>query len=400
MKRFARILCFALVISSAAKFSFIPAVATEISAAEMEEMIAYEETMPVTDSEDAVETVPAMEETTPEDTVIIEENVVPDNDVESSVTEQEMQLAEAETVLYSTNIPLYYQTDYPYTPYGNGTVKTSGCGITSLAMVATYMTGHEYLPDELAGYFGGRAENNVKRLEYASDKLQLPWERAENWHVALQALQDGKVVILLLNEESAFTDSQHFIVLTGLNSDGRVMVHDPNEDNYSKWELQHGFADGFLETDMTRGYSGAWIYDPAAMPEIPFIYSENGNGESRYAAQQLSWDDLNLLAKVVWVEARGESFDGQQAVAEVVLNRMLSENFPQTLHAVVYAENQFRSVPYLEDAEPTQIQYEAIKQAIKGPYVLPTDVVFFATYPENENVWGQIGGHIFCSEWQ
>ena len=85
-------------------------------------------------------------------------------------------------------------------------------------------------------------------------------------------------------------------------------------------------------------------------------------------------------------------------MAEVVLNRMASANFGNTLKGIIYGEGQFRSVPYLETAEPYQAQYEAIERAIYGPYVLPEDVVHFATYPTNENVWGQIGGHIFCYE--
>ena len=40
--------------------------------------------------------------------------------------------------------PLYSQLDYPNKRFGSGTVATSGCGITSLAMVATYLTGHAY----------------------------------------------------------------------------------------------------------------------------------------------------------------------------------------------------------------------------------------------------------------
>ena len=55
----------------------------------------------------------------------------------------------------SPEVPLYFQNDYPDQRYGNGTVATSGCGITSLAMVATAMTGYVYRPDELADYFGG-----------------------------------------------------------------------------------------------------------------------------------------------------------------------------------------------------------------------------------------------------
>ena len=72
-------------------------------------------------------------------------------------------------------VPLYFQTDYPDTLYGGGTVATDGCGITCLAMVATAMTGHAYLPNELAEFFGGREESNIARLEYGSDKLGLPY---------------------------------------------------------------------------------------------------------------------------------------------------------------------------------------------------------------------------------
>ena len=104
------------------------------------------------------------------------------------------------------------------------------------------------------------------------------------------------------------------------------------------------------------------------------------------------------MARVVWVEAQGECEEGQQAVAEVILNRLASEKFGTTVKSVVYAEGQFRSVPLLEDAEPFQAQYEAIERAIYGPYILPEDVVHFATFRTNDNVWGQIGGHIFCYE--
>lgn len=103
-----------------------------------------------------------------------------------------------------------------------------------------------------------------------------------------------------------------------------------------------------------------------------------------------------LLARVVWVESRGEPAEGQQAVAEVILNRLASEDFADNLRDVVYAENQFRSAAYLDEATPEQAQFDAIEHAIYGPYILPEDVVHFATYHATPNVWGQIGGHYFC----
>ena len=302
-----------------------------------------------------------------------------------------------EMIILKNDVPLYLQTDYPNHMYGSGTIATSGCGITCLAMVATYLTGHAYSPVELADYFGGRAENNIARLEYAAEALQLPFRKAENWHDTLRELEEGKVVIALMNETSIFTSSQHFIVLTGMTEEGKILVNDPYGPNYDYWLLKNGFENGFKQGDILCGYGGAWIFDKSAMPEEPFFYTEERTYvEPRYHGIELTWEEIQLLAKVVWVEAQGECPEGQQAVAEVVLNRMVSENYSDTLSSVIYAEGQFRSVPYLEDATPWQSQYEAIERALFGPYVLPMDVVHFATYAVNENVWGQIGGHIFC----
>lgn len=58
---------------------------------------------------------------------------------------------------------------------------------------------------------------------------------------------------------------------------------------------------------------------------------EETSPESRYTGITLSEDDVDLLARIIWLEARGECFEGQQAVAEVVLNRLMSDAFPDTL---------------------------------------------------------------------
>lgn len=118
--------------------------------------------------------------------------------------------------------------------------------------------------------------------------------------------------------------------------------------------------------------------------------------ESRYADIALSESDVELLARIIWLEARGECFDGQQAVAEVVFNRMLSGSFPDTLTEVIYQKGQFSTAANVDKATPGEMQYLAIHTALTGANVLPLEVVFFATSPENDNVWGTIGGHTFC----
>lgn len=298
------------------------------------------------------------------------------------------------------SIPLYYQTDYPDVLYGAGTIETSGCGITSIAMIASYLTGYAYMPDELAYYFGGRAENNIARLECAAETLGIPYEKPENWHYTYAALKQGKCAIVLVQSPSEFTEGQHFIVLTGLTEDGKILVNDPYEPNYSKWSLKEGFQTGFTEGQIMTGYQGAWVFDKTEIATDIKRYTEElpETAVSRYPDIDLTFAERQLLARVVWVEARGESARGQQAVAEVVFNRLMSDGFPDNLRDVIYGENQFRSVEFLDDAEPGQAQYQAIENAIYGPYVLPTDVTYFARYATNNNVWGTIGGHIFCYE--
>lgn len=335
----------------------------------------------------------------PESTEPVVETEPAENTEEETIPE-ETAAEEAEEPEGYEEVPLYFQTDYPDDMYGSGNIATSGCSVTCLAMVATYLTNHEYLPDELADYFGGRAENNIARMEYGADALQLPWKKTANWHETLKELKEGKIAIVLMNSKSIFTDSQHFIVLSGMTEDGKITVKDPYEPNYDHWQLKNAFVNGFSEGDICCGYSGGWVFDKEAMPEEPFIYEEEKvYVEPRYPGIELNWEQKTLLASMVWVEAQGECAEGQQAVAEVVLNRMKADNFPDTLKGVIYAEGQFRSVPLLDEAEPTQAQYEAVERALEGPYVLDEDVVFFATYPVNKNVWGEIGGHVFCRQW-
>ena len=227
---------------------------SRVSAEELEDVAA--ETAPV-------ETMPS--EMVPEET----EETEPVADREVTVIPSLEELPGAEAGYQS--VPRYFQTDYPNHMYGSGTIANNGCSVTCLAMVASYLTGHEYLPDELARYFGGVAENNIERLENGAETMRLPWEKMENFHRTLEALQDGKIIIALMESTSVFTDTQHFIVLTGYNDDGLIMVHDPYEPNYEKWDLERAFREGFTEGDICRGFSGAWAFDKEAMPEEPFL---------------------------------------------------------------------------------------------------------------------------------
>ena len=106
--------------------------------------------------------------------------------------------------------------------------------------------------------------------------------------------------------------------------------------------------------------------DTPEEPEEPPVEPEP---ENRYAELHFSDEDVYILACLVYHEARGESFEGQVAVVEVVLNRMLSDYFPDTVEEVVFQKYgdvwQFSPAPYLYSAEPDKEQYLAVHTAIE-----------------------------------
>ena len=114
---------------------------------------------------------------------------------------------------------------------------------------------------------------------------------------------------------------------------------------------------------------------------------------------QLTEEEIDLLAKILWVEARGESELGQEAVVEVIFNRMVSEEFPDTLYDVLSQKNptQFASWKLRDKAEPTEKEYTSIYAVLEGETeVVKEETVYFATKKLTRNLDVQIGGHYFC----
>lgn len=122
----------------------------------------------------------------------------------------------------------------------------------------------------------------------------------------------------------------------------------------------------------------------------------------RYAGITISETERDELAKLIYFEAGSQSVEGQQAVAEVVLNRVVSSQFPASVHDVIFQKGQFPPSQFLDRANPTLEQYDAIDNALYQTSILPLDVVFFSENAENSRIWGQIDGHVFCREyiWQ
>lgn len=113
----------------------------------------------------------------------------------------------------------------------------------------------------------------------------------------------------------------------------------------------------------------------------------------------LSEEEKELLAKIVWIEAAGEPVEGQQAVVEVVFNRMRSGQYPDTLYEVLAQEHpqQFCSFPYRDLAIPTEKEYRSIEQVLNGETDrLSESCIYFSTFPLTDEIECKIGGHYFC----
>lgn len=144
----------------------------------------------------------------------------------------------------------------------------------------------------------------------------------------------------------------------------------------------------------------------SSAPDLATVPPPTGENEApepvaRYAAVNMTEDERRELAAVLYLEAGNQCAEGQQAVAEVVLNRSISEGFPDTVHDVLHQGEgstvpQFSTIGNLDVADPAAAQYDAIDAALYGPSILPEDVVFFSRGGENDRVWGTIGDHVFC----
>ncbi len=113
--------------------------------------------------------------------------------------------------------------------------------------------------------------------------------------------------------------------------------------------------------------------------------------------------DVQLLARLVTGEARGESYTGQVAVAAVVLNRVKSSSFPNTISGVIYQPYAFTAVADGQiNLQPTQSCLKAAQAAMNGQdptggaiyYYNPATATSKWIYSRKTTV--TIGNHVFA----
>lgn len=154
-----------------------------------------------------------------------------------------------------TDVPLLTQNDYSYITYGGNNVATSGCGITSLCMVASYIMDKLYTPEDLAAIANADKSSNVGKMTTAADYVGLNWFCDTNTSQAdlENYLKEGKLVICLVKSSS------HFVVCKGISEDGQILVNDPY-----LYYRNSAAADGCTWSELQFSVGKTWIFDPTA----------------------------------------------------------------------------------------------------------------------------------------
>jgi N-acetylmuramoyl-L-alanine amidase len=114
--------------------------------------------------------------------------------------------------------------------------------------------------------------------------------------------------------------------------------------------------------------------------------------------------EMELLARLVYAEGRGEPYEGQVAIAAVVLNRVESPEFPNTVREVIYAPNAFSPVHDggLSSAKANESTRNAVRNAVAGHDPTNGSLYFFNPNTATSSwIWSRtqtvrIANHIFA----
>lgn len=148
-----------------------------------------------------------------------------------------------------------------------------------------------------------------------------------------------------------------------------------------------------FQTD--NGLQSDGVFGKTSFAVIPDLKAELSHNISR--------DDIILLARIIHGEARGEGFKGKVAVGSVILNRIKSSDFPDTIRDVILQKGQFSS---LMDGQanyyPGEEELQAARAALLGYdptlgsiYFYNPEVATNTAWISRRNFVKRIGGHVF-----
>ena len=178
-----------------------------------------------------------------------------------------------------------------------------------------------------------------------------------------------------------------------------------------RWGYYNGNVDGIYGSQTLaavksfqrkNGLTVDGIAGPKTLKAMGIMKSSNNSSASNSGSTSNS-SDTNLLARLIYGEARGEPYTGQVAVGAVVLNRVRSSKFPNTIAGVIYQSGAFDVVADGQiNMSPNSTAIKAAKDAINGWDPSYGSIYYFnPSTATNKWIWSRphtvtIGKHRFC----
>ncbi len=179
------------------------------------------------------------------------------------------------------------------------------------------------------------------------------------------------------------------------------------------WGYYTGNVDGIFGSQTEQavkyfqrknGLAADGIVGPATAKAVGIsLTGGSSGGSSSSSGTGSSSSDVYLLARCVYGEARGESYKGQVAVAAVVLNRVRSSSFPNTISGVIYQPGAFSVVSDGQiNLTPNDTALKAARDAMNG-WDPTGGCLYYYNPAKTSNKWilsrpimMRIGNHVFC----
>ena len=147
-------------------------------------------------------------------------------------------------------------------------------------------------------------------------------------------------------------------------------------------------------------------FDRETQPEIPQAPSNDFTASDENVAASYTEDELYWLARIVFAEARGESMEGKIAVANTILERVASDEFPDTIYEVIFDDKYCVQYEPVSNGTiyntPDEDCYEAAKRALEGEKAVEGCLYFFnpvkatsSWIADNRTYVTTIGNHVF-----
>lgn len=215
----------------------------------------------------------------------------------------------------------------------------------------------------------------------------------------------GIVISIFICYNIFFNENNESIALSKYGSSGSEVTQIQNK--LKRWGYYSGAVDGIYGSktlaavkkfQSKNGLTVDGIAGPKTLAAMGITSSSNNTTSS--ASNK---NDVTLLSKVIYSEARGEPYKGQVAVGAVVLNRVASSSFPNTIAGVVYQSGAFDAVSDGQiNLQPDETARKAAQDAINGWD--PTSGCIYYFNPSTATskwIWSRpqvitIGKHIFC----